>query len=170
MDPSKLPGRALIDTGLLTRAMGDLPPDEFTPNCKDFYEAMLANGRDLLIAAPTVAEIIRKDGKRQIPRTARIEVVAFDAVAAEILGRRMPMDVLKTIRDQLGTDLTHLKYDALIVACAARYKADCIVALDGHFPPLAATVDIDCFPPSHYLAKQLSLPVTPTVTPPAPTK
>src|SRR5258705_8150032 len=111
MDPRKLPSRALIDTGVLTRALDDLLPDAKASVCKEFYNAMLSQGHEILIAAPTIAEIIRKDGNRTVPRTRQIEVVAFDDVAAEILGRRLPMDVLKEIRDRRGVTLTHLKYD-----------------------------------------------------------
>ena len=129
MDPAKLPSRALIDSGLLTRAIGGFATDRFTADCVDFWQAMLARNHDILIAAPSVAEVIRADGKRSIPRSPQIEVVAFDQVAAELLGRQFPISVLKQL-NRPGTSLTHLKYDALIVACAVRYNADCIVSID----------------------------------------
>jgi len=43
---------ALIDTGVLTRAIGDLSPDADTSVCRSFYDAMLDNARLILIAAP----------------------------------------------------------------------------------------------------------------------
>jgi len=149
MDPSKLPGRALIDSGVLTRALGDLPSDSDTPACRDFWQAMLAAERDILIAAPSVAEVIRLNGTRSVPRSPQIEVVAFDQVAAEILGRRFPMAVLKQLK-HAGTTLTHFKYDALIVACAVRHNADCIVALDPDIFILAQHTGLPSYQPSHY--------------------
>lgn len=149
VDTKKLPARALVDTGLVMRAMGDLPADADTPICREFWNAMLAGERELLIAAPTVAEIMRKDGKRDVPRTLSIEVVAFDDVAAAIVGKRFPVDVLKHLN--IGSSsLTHLKYDALIVGCAIRHRAECIVALDGDIHKLAAAVELPAFYPGHY--------------------
>jgi predicted nucleic acid-binding protein len=150
MDLRRLPRRALIDTGILTRSMGDMPPDTETPVCREFYDAMLENGREILIAAPTVAEVIRANGKRSIPRTPQIEVLAFDQVAAEILGRQMPITVLKEFRANSGANLTHLKYDAMIVACAVRYGAECIVAIDDDFEALAPHVGLETHHPREY--------------------
>jgi predicted nuclease of predicted toxin-antitoxin system len=91
--------------------------------------------------------VIRKDGKRTVPRTTGIEVVAFDQLAAEILGRRFPMAVLKEIM-RSGTTMSHFKYDAMIVACAVRYSAECIVALDDDFAPLGAHVGMSVYHPT----------------------
>jgi predicted nucleic acid-binding protein len=152
MDPNKLPRVALIDTGVLTRAIGDLAPDADTSACRGFYDAMLDNARLILIAAPSIAEVIRKDGKRTVPRTSGIEVVAFDQVAAELLGRRFPMAVLKELV-RAGTTMTYFKYDAMIVACAMRYSAECIVALDDDFATLGAHVGMPVYHPSHFLGR-----------------
>jgi hypothetical protein len=119
MDSRKLPGRALVDSGVVTRSMGDLAPDDATEVCKGFYEAMLAFGREILIAAPTIAEVMRKDGLRALPRTNGIEVVAFDDQAALVLGKTFPMDVIKSLNHS-GTSRSYLLYDALIVACGIR--------------------------------------------------
>lgn len=161
MDSRRLPGRALVDTGLVIRALGDLAHDAATPVCKEFYGAMLDGGNEMLIAAPTIAEIMRKDGKRSVPRVRGIEVVAFDDVAARILGGSFPADVLKQLAVTIGgtTTQTYLKYDALIVACAVRHNAECIVALDGDIHKLGAIVGIDVRPPTHFLAPQAELPL-----------
>jgi predicted nucleic acid-binding protein len=149
MDSRRLPGRALVDSGLVTRAMGDLPPDAETPMCKEFYEAMLSHGRELLIAAPTIAEVMRQDGKRSIPRVLGIEVVSFDDQAAQILGRMFPANVLKSLNHG-DTTLTHLKYDALIMACAVRHNADCVVAIDDDFVVLGKAVGMPVYRPNHF--------------------
>ncbi len=159
MDSKKLPGRALVDTGLLTRAIGGLPADAQTALCREFYEQMLAEGRDVLIAAPTIAEIMRLDGKRTVPRVRNVEVVGFDEQAATLLGAAFPMSVLKKLAAAIGktTTQTYLKYDAMIVACAMRHGAQCIVALDSDIHELGKEVGIDVYRPDHFLAPQVSL-------------
>lgn len=149
-DSRRLPVRALIDSGLVTRAMGDLAPDAETPICKEFYQEMLAHGRELLIAAPTIAEVMRQDGRRNIPRVLGIEVVSFDDQAAQLLGRMFPASVLKSLK-RGDTTLTHLKYDALIMACAVRHQADCVVAIDDDFFSLGAAVGMPVHRPAHFL-------------------
>ena len=164
IDFTALPGRALVDSGVVMRAMGDFPEDSRSAACKAFYEAMLLNNREILIAAPTVTEVMRKDGKRQIPRTRLIEIVAFDQPAAELLGKVLQQDVLKEVGAATGLSLTHLKYDAMIVACAARYNAECIGSIDGGFEKLAARfeIPIPVYGPSHYLASQTTLALPPS--------
>jgi hypothetical protein len=80
MDSKKLPRRALVDSGIVTRAMGDLPSDADTGVCKSFYEAMLTHNREILIAAPTIAEVMRKDAIRSVPRTQVMMKVVMDSI------------------------------------------------------------------------------------------
>jgi predicted nucleic acid-binding protein len=75
-------------------------------------------------------------------------VVSFDFKAAEILGSRMPVATLKEVRAQSSSSLTHLKYDALIVACAVRHGAECIIAIDADIAKLANLVGLTAFHPS----------------------
>src|SRR5665213_28471 len=64
--------------------------------CEALWNAMLENGRQILIAAPSLAEMIRQEGKDySIPRRRGVEVVAFDDRAAVELGRRFPERVLR---------------------------------------------------------------------------
>jgi predicted nucleic acid-binding protein len=156
MDSRKLPGRALVDSGVVTRSMGDLAPDDATEVCKGFYEAMLAFGREILIAAPTIAEVMRKDGLRALPRTNGIEVVAFDDQAALVLGKTFPMDVIKSLNHS-GTSRSYLLYDALIVACGIRHGAECVVTLDPDIFRLCAAVGFSCRAPSDFLTRQGTL-------------
>jgi predicted nucleic acid-binding protein len=146
-DPSQLPARALLDTGVVLRALGEFPDDPHSAICQRLFDVMLEADRELLIAAPTIAEVMRKDGKKGIPKTPGIEVVSFDLKAAEILGTRMPITTLKDIRDQSAGSLTHLKYDALIVACAVRHGAECIIAIDADIAKLAKFVGLTAFHP-----------------------
>ena len=112
---------------------------------------MLAHSREILIAAPTIAEVMRHDGKRSLPRVLGIEVVSFDDQAALILGRAFPANVLKSLK-RGDTTLTHLKYDALIMACAVRHKADCVVAIDEDLFSLGAAVGMPVHRPADFLA------------------
>jgi hypothetical protein len=78
IDPTKLPQRALVDTGVVIRALGERPDDLRSPTCEAFWNAMLENGREILIAAPSLAEVMRQEGKDSFPRRKGVEVVAFD--------------------------------------------------------------------------------------------
>ena len=134
-----LPGRCLVDTGVLIRALGQRSDDE-TPACIDFFNAMVgSHGKRMLIAAPTVAEMLRGN-PRPLPRTRSLLVVPFDLQAAKLLGMEMPVEVLRVHRGHDQLPLSYLKYDAMIVACARRWEAECIVALDTDHVTLAAHV------------------------------
>lgn len=103
IDIAKLPQRALFDTTIVIRALGDRPDDGRSPACEALWEAMLQNARQVLIAAPTIAEMARKEGaRRSIPRRRGVEVVAFDDLAAELLGRSMPNSILQAATNRLG--------------------------------------------------------------------
>jgi predicted nucleic acid-binding protein len=147
-DPNKLPARARLDTGVVLRALGEFPDDPDSVTCQRLFEVMIEAERELLIAAPTLAEVMRKDGKKSIPKTPGVEVVPFDFKAAEILGSRMPIATLKEVRAHSTSSLTHLKYDALIVACAVRHGAECIIAIDTDIAKLAMLFGLTAFHPS----------------------
>ncbi|MEZ4295058.1 MAG: type II toxin-antitoxin system VapC family toxin [Polyangiaceae bacterium] len=157
MDPDRLPLRALIDTGVLLRFLGDQPHDPRAPACKAFCQAMLAAGRELLIAAPTIAEVARHSGQ-PVPRMQGVVVVPFDDRAAELLALRIPMAKLHEAKTSTGLSLPYLKYDALIVACALRARADAIVTLDGDCSKLATGIGIRVALPSEFESKQRILP------------
>jgi predicted nucleic acid-binding protein len=149
------------------RALGDLQGDPNAQLCIEFFQAMLANGREILIAAPTLAEVMRKDATKSVPRQVGIDIVGFDDVAAELLGRTFPMSVLKEL-DRSGTTLTHLKYDALIFACAIRHNAECIVTLDSDHKKLSDALKPGGLPvnhPDYYQSPQRSLPLLPVARP-----
>ena len=158
MDPKKLPRRALIDTGVLIRALDKSMTDKDVPACRDFWEAMLNHDRRILISAPTMAEFLRKPRPvTDLPREKQVEFLAFDVPTALILGQQFPSDVLKKLTSD-GTTVTHLKYDAMIVACGLRWKADCLVHLDSDFEKLCHAVKIDAKKPELFRASQLDLP------------
>lgn len=124
-DEKKLPKVALLDTTIWLRALGWA--DDETASCVSFVEAMIHHERRLLIAAPTISELIRGDVTRKVPNRKGIVPVAFDINAAETLGRLAPKAWLSTFPEG---ERTFIKFDALIVACAKRWGAECVISID----------------------------------------
>src|SRR5260370_1381136 len=60
------------------------------------------------------------------PRIERVEIVAFDDVAA-IAMAKFPSD--STIVQSAGGKKV-LKYDAMIIACGLRHQAECLISCD----------------------------------------
>lgn len=135
MDKAALPKRVLIDTTVLIRALGERPNDPDTPDCRDFFDAMLAGGRTLLVEAPSISEMLRGQPKPALPNTTGILVVAFDDEAAITLGLQFPAATLKSLAASTGLSGTYLKYDALIAACALRHRAEHLVTVDRRLHP-----------------------------------
>jgi predicted nucleic acid-binding protein len=164
IDITSLPKTAMVDTGVFLRFLGARPDDPDAPICRAFCEAMLERGYVLYVAAPTLAEIIRQNGEKA-PRIKGIVVVPFDDRAAELLGARMPMPRLREALAASSMSLGALKYDAMIMACAARSKTSTLVTLDivDHLP-FAQGLDIAVRRPQDFAAEQLDLP---GVLPPA---
>lgn len=156
MDPKLIPRRALLDTGVLIRALGEHPTDPRSSDCREFLDAMVAEGSDILIAAPSLAEMIRAMAVPKVPTTNSILVVPFDDQAAIALGTTFPMATLKSLANQTGFPLTFLKYDALIAACAIRHKAEFLVSIDGRMSRQIPS-SLKVASPSDFRAKQLQL-------------
>jgi predicted nucleic acid-binding protein len=157
IDVGLLPQRALFDTGVVIRALGERPDDPRSPFCEALWEAMVDNGREILIAAPSIAEMIRQDGKGAIPHRRGVEVVGFDARAAEFLGRKFPERVLTLERTNTGLPKHYLKYDALIVACAVRHRATHFVGLDIPLTAFAQSAGLKANRPEDFVAPQMNL-------------
>jgi predicted nucleic acid-binding protein len=157
IDISKLPQRALFDTGVVIRALGERPGDPESHLCERLWEAMLVNGRDILIAAPSIAEMYRHSGKVSLPHRKNIEVVAFDAQAAVLLGTKFPKAVLDAEVKTTGLVKNYIKYDALIAATASRYRATHIVTLDGDLTSFASQLSIVVVKPMYFARQQTGL-------------
>ncbi|OGQ25625.1 MAG: hypothetical protein A2138_22525 [Deltaproteobacteria bacterium RBG_16_71_12] len=155
-----LPERPLLDTGILIRALREYT-DAHTETCVAFLKALLDENKDILIAAPTLAEVVRGNAATTLPAVAGITVVGFDKQAAEILGKGLPAPVLKEEAAQAGKTGMQIKYDAMIAACAARHRADVVVTLDDDMAKLAARLRVAVARPADYLSKVLSLPLEP---------
>jgi predicted nucleic acid-binding protein len=157
VDPGRLPDSALLDTTVMIRALGDRPNDPRAPLCASLFAKMVQIGKRVLVAAPTVAEMMRSSQQTMPPRSRYVEIVPFDLSAAMMLADKLPLSVLKTLKEQGLGPLTYLKYDALIVACAIRHKADCLVTLDKTMGKLAEQAELPCKTPSDFLQRQTTL-------------
>jgi predicted nucleic acid-binding protein len=132
IDPKLLPKTAMIDTGVLIRGLGERPEHPESLMCREFFDGMVSAGRQILIAAPTLAEYLRKtDAAAPPPQFAEVLVVAFDDRAARFLGERFTEATLHELAQEMGLPVFYFKYDAMIVSCAKVYKVDCLVTLDG---------------------------------------
>jgi predicted nucleic acid-binding protein len=156
MDVNRLPSRVLLDTGVFIRALGEHSSDPRSADCREFTETMLKAGRDLLVAAPSMAEMIRGMPVPTPPTTPGFIIVPFDDMAAIVLGTQFPAKVLKEVAGTSGTPLTYLKYDAMIAACAIRHKAQFLVTLD-HRLGAQTPSGLKIAAPGDFRTKQLTL-------------
>lgn len=157
IDPERLPMKCLVDTGVLIRALGQFA-DGNAQVCRQFFDAMIEHRRRMLVAAPTLGEMLRGN-PAPLPRTRSVVVVAFDSEAAQILGLEMPVRILTARADRDGLPRTYMKYDAMIVACAKRWEAECIVALDSDHVLMAASIGMNVRHPRDFLERQTVLPL-----------
>ena len=168
IDPKKLDEakRALIDTNVLIFALdgGIKHPDHKL--ARALVEALAERKSRILVAAPTFAEFeVRKTGK-SMPTGGVIEVVPFNHDAAKYLAERLPLNALKEL-GYVSTGTPNgkscLKYDSMIVACAGRHLAQCIISTDTeHMPKLAAQAGLRCLSPRYFEQAQQSLALPPT--------
>ena len=151
IDVSKLPLVVLIDTSVLIPALrGQVKPSE-DPACPALLDALVNERRSVLIAAPSAAEIFRRAPTTSIPRTPLIRVFPFDLLAAEILGKQVPPHVINSFKDPAKPrPADYIKYDAMILACAVRHRADALISTDENRRPLAVSVGLPMQVPSDY--------------------
>lgn len=158
IEPQVLPDTALVDTQVLILALGDRPKDPRSLICKAFLRAMQDNGKQILIAAPTLAEVLRGGSpKKSVPKAKGICVVPFDERAAEILGTKFPKETFRQEKADTGLSLNFIKYDALIVACAIRHDAKCMITLDRGMTNFAKRVELSTAKPEDFETRQTEL-------------
>ena len=150
MSKLTLPRVALIETGVVIRFLGDQPDDPRSPGCIGFCNRMIEGKRQLLIAAPSAAEIMRKRSQA-IPLARGVQVVPFDMRAAKVFADKLTMDKIRQSQDATGCSLTYLKYDAMIAACALRWEAEVIIAIDGDHFKMASAIGIPVRSPLEYI-------------------
>jgi predicted nucleic acid-binding protein len=158
IDPALLPSRALLDSSVLFGALGSRDTGSDAEACRKLLDGMIEHGKTVLIAAPSLTELLRGDSPIEPPRTLGIVVVGFDDQAARILAKEFPQTVLVKARDASGATLQYIKYDAMIVASAIRHRAACLVTRDGPMKHLAEQAKLPCFAPDYFFSRQGTLP------------
>jgi predicted nucleic acid-binding protein len=167
---SGYPRRPLVDSSVLIAAWTERRIEPSREDCISFLEGVENSDGVLLIAAPTISELLKGTPPLELPRRKSVVPVPFDRAAARILGREMPPEVLKKAREKSKAPLAYFKYDALIAACAKAFAADCIVSLDEtHMPELAKHVGLPFRTPAMYRRPdQKKLPLRPPAPEPEP--
>lgn len=116
VDVARLPSRLLFDTTVFVKAWTRADP--LHASCRALYDAMRIPPRTVLIAAPSLAELMRKREKNPFPRTTAIQVLPFGQKAAMLLGRKFPPETLKQWRAAGGAPVDFYKFDSMILAVA----------------------------------------------------
>lgn len=152
LDPANPPERVLFDTGALLGAIDEA--NNADQACKDALDHLLRLGRTVGIASATIAEVLRHDGAfdRRLPKMGSFETLAFDKRAAEIVGAKLPMAVL---RDAPTRPMTCMKLDAVIVGTAVRWNYGLIIYRDTDIPGLAARAGIQACTPEQIIPVDL---------------
>lgn len=91
---------------------------------------MLRAHKEILIAAPSVAEYLRfnaSDTLPPLPKRQGVTVVAFDERAARDVAGRFAESAITTFSRTDGVPKNYIRYDVLIVACAVAHSADYLV-------------------------------------------
>jgi hypothetical protein len=132
----------MFDTTALIPALGARMRCAEDHASRELYQAMLAeHGCTVYISAPSIAELRRRGPLRIIPKTERVVVVPLDQKAAGLLGSKFPPHVL-TEFTVAGSRKHYIKYDAMIVACAVRWKVETIISANDDIWKLAAHVGL----------------------------
>jgi predicted nucleic acid-binding protein len=155
IDPDRLPHAALVDSSVLIPALDRKRSDDEAEICRAFWDAMVAAKRRIVIAAPSISELLRGRPPTYVPRVPSVEIVPFDELAAITLGTVMPTHLLKRVRDKVHGPLAYYKHDALIVACGIRRKIDCIVTTDAPMAGLGRELKIMVAAPISFAQKQV---------------
>lgn len=85
----------------------------------------------MVIAAPTIAEIMRFGDGVPLPRTYHWEVASFGRRAAELVARIFPEQIIRAVQQEFGFPLDYIRYDAMIVAVGLVERVSAVVTLDG---------------------------------------
>lgn len=152
IDPKLLPERAVVDSSFLVASRKH---DEVGSDLsRSLWNALVKNARHILIPAPALAEFLRRPPHTPPPRIERVEVVAFDEIAAITYGTTFPPTAFTASTSGLKPTL---KFDAMIVACGLRHKADCLITLDERQLKFSETMGLPARHPSEFQSAQGAL-------------
>jgi hypothetical protein len=150
IDGKRLPVTAMVDTMVLRLALDTTSTDVRAVPSQQFLDAMEGAGRPVFVAAPSIAEILQWAGHQGPPLTELVQTLAFDLTAANLLGERLPADLLKEARHPRGGSRLVYKYDAMILACAMRWGMETLLTYDGYLQNLCERVGQDWKTPEHF--------------------
>jgi predicted nucleic acid-binding protein len=146
---------AMLDSSVLVPALRRGKGDE---TCAELFDALVDARRNVLIAAPSWAELLRRSPAMPTPRTRYVRVVAFDLLAAEALAKHFTPTVVKSARASGARGaLGYYKYDVMIIACGIRHKVDGFITLDPEQGKQATAAGLRVHTPDDFLPAQLSL-------------
>ena|GEM_PF-1680228 len=169
IDGARLPAQVLLDTGVLIRALGQRTQEPKALACIELWDALIAKSRDIYIAAPSIAEMLRFGLPLNVPLVRQVRVVAFDRVAAEECAKYFKYSDFQNASANSGLPVTYYKYDALISACALRAKVKAIVSLDDKLATRVANagIPLDIYRPDFFQVQ--GQPSSPSAVPTPPT-
>lgn len=149
---STYPRRPLVDSNVLIAAWTQRRVEPDRDVCAEFLQGAENDDCLILVATPSISELLKGTPPLELPRKKSLVPVPFDRRAAYILGKDFPASTLQALREEAGSPPSHyIKYDALIVACAKSANADCIVTLNiRHMERLAHHIGLLCRHPSAY--------------------
>jgi predicted nucleic acid-binding protein len=155
IDPKRLPRRVMFDSSTLICALTPNSRESNAAEFRDLFDALLANGKTILIAAPSLSELLRRPEASPIPHREGIVVVPFDGAAARLLAERLPLTVIVQAKQKAPSN--YIKYDAMIVACALRHRADFLITKDGQQTTIAQSANLACASFQEFQTQQLGL-------------
>jgi predicted nucleic acid-binding protein len=144
----------LLDTGVVIRALGQ-KTDQDAALCRELWTTAREHRKVILIGVHTIAEMLRGRMPASLPRVSGVAVVPFDGPAAVVLGRQFSFRFIGGHANQHDVPRPYVKYDAMIVACAIRHRADMIVSLDGGVLTLARSAKLSGRRPVELQARQV---------------
>lgn len=134
----KLGSRVAVDSCFMISAHGG---DSHTDSCRRIVEAMDEHRITLVLPLPVFAENALSHNDEWLSRHRLLELASFDPPAARHLSKIGDLARLARSRE----DRNRLKYDAMVVACAAAHGADCIISDDAGLRGLAARLDLAAY-------------------------
>lgn len=166
VDVAKLQDKALVDSNIWLSAIKDANPKKLAESGA-FLKGMQANKKIMYLAAPALAEL-NIGASPGVPAFSSVVVVDFDLMAANLFGKLIPSHaVLK--KGPLPFNRHFIKYDSMILACAIRHKASCLVTYDENLQKLAGICAFPWFEPSAFMEAQQSLGLQVAAPPSQPT-
>lgn len=152
IDPNRIPDAIALDTGVMIRALGQRT-DHQGKLCEELLRIAVAHGRRVLLPAPALAEIVRRDAGSPM-RAPGIVVGAFDEMAALAIGKYCPVARLNEFKREPEKSKGALKFDVMIVATAWRHRVNAIVTLGPDVKRIAAKFDLESVEPKDFESPQ----------------